>query len=113
MPALGGRKPSELMACEDPKTLATRADELWALHDTTNGGSVAAVKETPDSNFVAAISGDRRRRRRHPREDPWQRERPQRQGGPQAARAGGFQGGQAGRQALHQALEIWRGRLFL
>jgi hypothetical protein len=46
---------------KDPKTLATQADELWALHDTTNGGgSVAAVQETPDSEFVAAISGDRR-----------------------------------------------------
>jgi hypothetical protein len=129
MPALGGRKPSELTAAmletcprgeektnlfaciflqrlpreiRDPKTLATQADELWALHDTNNGGSgVAAVQETPDSDFVAAISGDRRR------------ERPRRQGSPQAAGAGGFQGGQAGRRALHQALEIWRGRLFL
>jgi hypothetical protein len=76
MPALGGRKPLELMACprgeekinlfaciflqrlpreirvllakadhKDPKTLATQADELWALHDTTNGGGgVAAVQ---------------------------------------------------------------------
>jgi hypothetical protein len=98
MPALGGRKPSELMAAmletcprgeektnlfaciflqrlpreirvllakadhKDPKTLATQADELWALHDTSNGGGgVAAVQESPDSDFVAAISGDRRR----------------------------------------------------
>jgi hypothetical protein len=138
MPALGGRKPSELMApmmetcprgeektnlfaCiflqrlpreirvllakadhKDPKTLATQADELWALHGNTNGGGdVAAVQETPDSDFVAAISGDR------------QRERPRRQGGPQTAGAGGFQGGQVGRRPLHQALEIWRGCLFL
>ncbi len=97
MPALGARKPSELMAAmletcprgeektnlfaciflqrlpreirvllakadhKDPKTLATQADELWALHDTSNGGGgVAAVQES-DSDFVAAISGDRRR----------------------------------------------------
>jgi hypothetical protein len=47
---------------KDPKTLATQAEELWALHDTNNGGGgVAAVQETPDSDFVAAISGDRRR----------------------------------------------------
>ena len=47
---------------KDPKTLATQADELWALHDTSNGGGgVAAVQESPDSDFVAAISGDRRR----------------------------------------------------
>ncbi len=45
---------------KDRKTLATQADELWALHDNTNGG-VAAVQETPDSDFMAAISGDRRR----------------------------------------------------
>jgi hypothetical protein len=98
MPALGGPKPSELMAAmletcprgeektnlfaciflqrlpreirvllakadhKDPKTLATQADELWALHDNTSGGSrSAAVQETPDSDFVAAISGYRRR----------------------------------------------------
>jgi hypothetical protein len=47
---------------KDPKTLATQADELRALHDTTNGGGgVAAIQETPDSDFVATISGDRRR----------------------------------------------------
>ena len=93
MPALGSRKPSELMAAmletcprgeektnlfaciflqrlpreirvllakadhKDPKTLVTQADELWALHDTSNGGGgVAAVQESPDSDFVAAIS---------------------------------------------------------
>jgi hypothetical protein len=93
MPALGSRKPSELMAAmletcprgeektnlfaciflqrlprkirvllakadhKDPKTLATQADKLWALHDTSNGGGgVAAVQESPDSDFVAAIS---------------------------------------------------------
>ncbi len=98
MPALGGRKPSEMMAAmletcprgeektnlfaciflqrlpreirvllakadhKDPKTPATQADELWALHDTSNGGGgVAAVQESSDSDFVAAISGDRRR----------------------------------------------------
>jgi hypothetical protein len=100
MPALGGRKPSELMAAmletcprgeektslfaciflqrlpreirvllakadhKDPKTLATQADELWALHDNSNGGGgsdVASVQENPDSDFVATISGDRRR----------------------------------------------------
>jgi hypothetical protein len=98
MPALGGRKLSELMAAmletcprgeektnlfaciflqrlpreirvllakadhKDPKTLATQADELWALHNTSNsGGGVAAVQESSDSDFVAAISGDRRR----------------------------------------------------
>jgi hypothetical protein len=44
---------------KDPKTLATQADELWALHDTSNGGG--GVQESPDSDFVAAISGDRRR----------------------------------------------------
>ncbi len=47
---------------KDPKTLATQVDVLWALHDTSNGGDgVAAVQESPDSDFVAAISGDRRR----------------------------------------------------
>ncbi len=47
---------------KDPKTLATQADELWALHDTSNSdGSVAAVQESSDSDFVVAISGDRRR----------------------------------------------------
>ncbi len=93
MPALGGRKLSELMAAmletcprgeektnlfaciflqtlpreirvllakadhKDPKTLATQADELWALHDTSNGGGgVAAVQDSPDSDFVATIS---------------------------------------------------------
>jgi hypothetical protein len=92
MPALGGRKPSELMAAmletcprgeektnlfaciflqrlpreirvllaktahKDPKTLATQADDQWALHDNSNGGSsVAAVQENPDMDFVAAI----------------------------------------------------------
>jgi hypothetical protein len=48
-----------------------------------------------------------------PREDPRRRARPRRQSGPQAARAGGFQGGQAGRRPLHQALEVRRNRLFL
>jgi hypothetical protein len=98
MPALGGRKPSALMAAmletcprgeektnlsaciffqrlpreirvllakadhKDPKMLATQADELWALHNNSNGGDgVAAVQEKPDTDFVAAISGDRRR----------------------------------------------------
>jgi hypothetical protein len=92
MPALGGRKPLNLMAAmletcprgeektnlfaciflqglpreirvllakanhKDPKTLATQADELWAHDNTNGGGGVAAVQETPDSDFVAAIS---------------------------------------------------------
>jgi hypothetical protein len=151
MPALGGHKPSELMAAmletcprgeektnlfaciflqrlpreirvllakadhKDPKTLATQADKLWALHDTTNnGGGVAAVQETPDSDFVAAISGDRRRGGGAARGKT--RGGGRGRGGkaaPRAAGAGGFQGGQAGRRPLHQALEIWRGRLFL
>jgi hypothetical protein len=47
---------------KDPKTLATQADELWSLHDITNGGGgVAAVQENAEPDFVAAISGDRRR----------------------------------------------------
>jgi hypothetical protein len=98
MLALGGRKPSELMAAmletcprgeektnlfaciflkrlpreirvllakadhKEPKTLAAQADELWALHDNTNsGGGVATVQENAVPDFVAAISGDRRR----------------------------------------------------
>jgi hypothetical protein len=36
---------------KDPKTLATQADELWALHDN-NGGGVAAVQENPEADFV-------------------------------------------------------------
>jgi hypothetical protein len=87
MPALGGRKPTEVMAAmletcprgeektnlfaciflqrlpreirvllakadhKDPKTLATQADELWALHNN-NGGGVAAVQENPEADFV-------------------------------------------------------------
>jgi hypothetical protein len=98
MPALGRRKPLELLAvmletcprCEEktnlfsciflqrlpreirvlmakanhkePKTLAMQADELWALHDNNGGGSgLAAVQENPETDFVAAISGDSRR----------------------------------------------------
>ncbi len=97
MPALGGRKPSELMAAmletcprgkektnlfvcifqhrlpweirvllakadhKDLKTLATQADELWALPDNNGGGGVVAVQENPEADFLAAISGDRRR----------------------------------------------------
>ncbi len=46
---------------KDPKTLATQANELWALHDNINGGGgVAAVQENAELDFVAAISGDRR-----------------------------------------------------
>jgi hypothetical protein len=85
MPALGGRKPSELMAAMletcprgEEKTnlfawiflqrLPREIRSCWPRattrtpHDTSNGGgSVAAVQESSDSDFVAAISGDRRR----------------------------------------------------
>jgi hypothetical protein len=45
-----------------PKTLATQADKLWALHDNNKGGgSISAVQENLEVNFVTAISGDRRR----------------------------------------------------
>ncbi len=97
MPALGGRKPSELMAAmletcprgkektnlfvciflqrlpweirvllakadhKDLKMLATQVDELWALPDNNGGGDVAAGQENPEADFLAAVSGDRRR----------------------------------------------------
>jgi hypothetical protein len=141
MPALGGRKPTELMAAmletcprgeektnlfaciflqrlpreirvllakadhKDPKTLATQADELWALQDN-NGGGVAAVQENPEADFVPPF----------PEADSRRRTRPRRKNDTQAARTGGFQGfqkGQAGRRPLHQALEVREGRLFL
>jgi hypothetical protein len=38
-----------------------QADERWALHDNKGGGGVAAVQENPETDFVAAIFGDRRR----------------------------------------------------
>jgi hypothetical protein len=136
MPALGGHKPSELMAAmwetcprgeektnlfaciflqrlpreirvllakadhKDPKTLATQADELWALHDNTTGDSGLRLRGRHLWRQAAW-------RCCRPREDPRRRERPRRQSGPQAAGAEGFQGGQAGRRPLHQALELW------
>ncbi len=144
MPALGGRKPSELMAAmletclrgeektnlfaciflqplpreirvllaradhKDLKTLATQADELWALHNNTNGGGISAVQENPEADFVAAISGDRRRG-----------------GGTARGKTRGGGGGRGGKRipklpepeagswTLHQALAVRRLRLFL
>jgi hypothetical protein len=101
MPALGSRKPSDLMAAmletcprgeeksnllaciflqrlpreirvllanvdhKDPKALATRADELWALHDnpgTSSSSTVAVVQpEGQEADFIAAVrSGGQR-----------------------------------------------------
>jgi hypothetical protein len=153
MPALGGCKPSELMAAKldtcprgeektnlfaciflqrlpreirvllakadhkDPKTLATQADELWAVHDTTNGGGgVVAVQETPDSDFVAAISGDRRRGGGAARGKTHGSGRGR--GGKAAPRLPEPEASKEARLAAglcikHWRMEIWRGRLFL
>ncbi|MFN9904610.1 MAG: hypothetical protein ACK56F_00615, partial [bacterium] len=44
---------------KDPKALATRADELWALHDnpgTSSSSTVAVVQpEGQEAEFVAAV----------------------------------------------------------
>ncbi len=48
---------------KDPKELARQADELWALHDTSGGGGIAAVQQDcVEGDFVAAVrAGDRQR----------------------------------------------------
>jgi hypothetical protein len=43
---------------KDPKALATRADELWALHDNPCSGSSTVTVVQPDgqeADFVAAV----------------------------------------------------------
>ncbi len=42
----------------DPKALATRADELWALHDNSCSASSTVAVVQPDgqeADFVAAV----------------------------------------------------------
>jgi hypothetical protein len=151
MPALGGRKLSELMAAmletcprgeektnlfaciflqrlpreirvllakadhKDPKTLATQADELWALHDNNGRGGVGAVQENPETDFVAATSGDKQHgggasrgktrgggRRRGCKTAPSLPE-------PEASKEARL----AACRPLHQTLEVRGGRLFL
>jgi hypothetical protein len=61
-PAEGDQSPAGKSQLQGSETLATQVDELWALHDkTAGGGGIAAVKESLEPDFVAAISGDRRR----------------------------------------------------
>jgi hypothetical protein len=49
---------------KDPKALATRADELWALHDNPCSGSSTVAVVQPDVqevDFVAAVKPGKQR----------------------------------------------------